>query len=238
MEFALNKWSEKDVAFLKDYLYSIRDEQYKTFSLKMVKTEYNVIGVRAPLITEVAKQIAKGNAENFILAFHPGNHEEMLLKASVIGFWRVSFKKKIPHIKEFVKLIDNWAVCDSLALGLNPRVNELPEVLGFVRVYIRGTKEYERRVAVDIIMDYFLCEQYIDTALNILKSVKDDRFYVNMAIAASISQSFIKFPQKTEDLLKAKTLDRNVQNKAIQKIRESYKVSVADKERALQWRIV
>ena len=50
-----------------------------------------------------------------------------------------------------------------------------------------------------------------------------------MAQAWLISMMFIKFREKTLDYLKENTLDNWIQNKAIQKIRESTRVSKEDK---------
>ena len=51
-----------------------------------------------------------------------------------------------------------------------------------------------------------------------------------MAVAWAISVCYVKFRDKTLKLLKIKELDIFVQNKAIQKIRESFRVSDEDKE--------
>ena len=50
-----------------------------------------------------------------------------------------------------------------------------------------------------------------------------------MAQAWLISIMFIKFREKTLDYLKENTLDNWIQNKTIQKIRESRKVNKKDK---------
>ena len=54
-----------------------------------------------------------------------------------------------------------------------------------------------------------------------------------MAQAWLISIMFIKFREKTLDYLKENTLDNWIQNKTIQKIRESIRVSKEDKDLVL-----
>ena len=49
----------------------------------------------------------------------------------------------------------------------------------------------------------------------------------HMAVAWAVSICFIKFPEKTQILLKSNKLDNFTHNKSIQKIIESYRV---DKE--------
>lgn len=237
MIFAKKDWSEKEIAFLREYLYSLRDEQYRSYSKKMVKTQYNIIGVRTPSLVSIAKEISKGDAEQFLKVFVPGSHEEMLLKAAVIGAYGASFRKKKPFIKDLLGSVDNWAVCDSLAMLLNPRTAELPEVLGFAQFLIKGTKEFERRFAIELILNYFINEKFIDSSLDFLKSVKDDRNTVCDAISTAVSMCYIKFPEKTTVLLKAKVLNRNVQNKVILKVTQSLRATPEEKEAVTQWKM-
>ena len=57
-----------------------------------------------------------------------------------------------------------------------------------------------------------------------------------MAQAWLISIMFIKFREKTLDYLKENTLDNWIQNKTIQKIRESIRVSKEDKDLVLTFK--
>ncbi|MGN1123024.1 MAG: hypothetical protein ACI4RR_01670 [Eubacterium sp.] len=63
-----------------------------------------------------------------------------------------------------------------------------------------------------------------------MTQIKTDEYYVNMAIAWALSVAYIKYEDKVLDILKNKTLDAFVHNKAIQKIRESNRVDKAKKE--------
>ena len=57
-----------------------------------------------------------------------------------------------------------------------------------------------------------------------------------MAAAWAVSVCYVKFPEKTEVFLRKNLLDDFTHNKAIQKIRESYRVSKEDKERLKELR--
>ena len=59
---------------------------------------------------------------------------------------------------------------------------------------------------------------------------------MKMAVAWAVSVCYVKFPEKTEKFLLKNTLDDFTHNKAIQKIRESYRVSKEEKERLNQWK--
>ena len=58
-----------------------------------------------------------------------------------------------------------------------------------------------------------------------------------MAKAWLLAEAFVKFREPTLAILQTQSLPKFIQNKAIQKIRESYRVSKADKELLLNLKI-
>jgi 3-methyladenine DNA glycosylase AlkD len=71
---------------------------------------------------------------------------------------------------------------------------------------------------------------FVEEALKILQAIKHEDYYVKMGVAWAISIFYIKQPQLTLSLLQENNLDDFTHNKAIQKIRESFRVSKEDKE--------
>ena len=71
---------------------------------------------------------------------------------------------------------------------------------------------------------------FVEEALKILQAMKHEDYYVKMGVAWAISIFYIKQPQLTLPLLQENNLDDFTHNKAIQKIRESFRVSKEDKE--------
>lgn len=91
-------------------------------------------------------------------------------------------------------------------------------------------KEYELRFAAVILMDYYLTDDYIDFSLNWLKSVKSEYYYVQMAVAWALCTAFTKYQDKVMPVLESKTLPKDVQNRTISKIRDSFRVDRNTKE--------
>ena len=84
-------------------------------------------------------------------------------------------------------------------------------------------------------MEYFLTETYIDQVLELYQKIGHEGYYVKMAIAWAVSVCYVKFPEQTGRLLEKESreaggLEDWTQNKAIQKIRESRRVSDEAKE--------
>ena len=78
-------------------------------------------------------------------------------------------------------------------------------------------------------------EEYIDRLLEIYQRISHDGYYVKMAVAWAVSVCYVKFPEKTGKLLEKESREAGglsdwTHNKAIQKIRESRRVSDEEKE--------
>ena len=81
-----------------------------------------------------------------------------------------------------------------------------------------------------MMLDHYICEDYIDQVIAALDSVKHDGYYVKMAVAWAVSVCFVKFSDKTMKYLKYNNLDDWTYNKSIQKIIESRRVDDMTKD--------
>ena len=81
-----------------------------------------------------------------------------------------------------------------------------------------------------MLLNHFTDDEFAEEALNLLEAIKHEDYYVKMGVAWAISIFYIKQPQLTLKLIKQNNLDDFTHNKAIQKIRESFRVSNEDKE--------
>ena len=100
----------------------------------------------------------------------------------------------------------------------------MTKMWGIIERYLKSNKEYELRFAVVTILDYYIVPDYIDEVLKRLNNINHNGYYVKMAIAWANQVCFVKFPEKTMELLKDNKIDNWTYNKALQKILESYKV--------------
>ena len=73
-------------------------------------------------------------------------------------------------------------------------------------------------------------DEYIDKVIKNVNKIKSNKYYVQMAIAWLLAESYIKQKEKTTEYLKNNELDNFTHNKAIQKIIDSYRVSEQEKE--------
>ena len=103
----------------------------------------------------------------------------------------------------------------------------------FLQPYLKSKNEFEVRFAIVSLLDHFINDIYLEQLFQVIDEIKHEGYYVKMAIAWAVSICYIKYPQETGNYLKQDTLDDFTHNKAIQKIRESYRVSKEEKENLL-----
>ena len=215
---------------LRDKLFELSDDKFKTFHSRLCPNTDNIIGVRLPLLRQLAKEIAKGDWRNFLSNSKEEYYEEILINGLVIAYAKCDVEERLNYIESFVPKIDNWAICDSFCNTLK-FVNKNKEIMWeFIQSYLKSYNEFEIRFAVVIILNYYITEDYIDLVLKTLDNIKHDGYYVKMAVAWAISMCFIKFEEKTMAYLKDNSLDDFTYNKSLQKICESLRVDKKTKE--------
>ncbi len=206
---------------LRKELFENRDLKYKNFHKKLVPNidEGKIIGVRVPTVRKIAKAAFAANAQN------PCEYYEEI---EVFGFCAAMKKcgaaEHKKDIEKFVSLIDNWGTCDTCTAAMKFIGESKGEYFDFICSFI-GKGEYPTRFAIVALMDYYLDGEYIDRVLKIYRKIESDKYYINMALAWAFSMAFIKYENKVTAILKSRTLNADVQNKTVQKICDSYRVS-------------
>lgn len=216
---------------IREKLFSLADEEYKKFHSSLCPDTNNMIGIRVPVLRNVAKEILKDDWRKYLENAKDDYYEEVMLQGMVIGLSKMDLKERLEYVKKFVPKIDNWAVCDVTCAGFKFAKKYPKEIWDFLKTYLESDKEFEIRFGVVMLLDFYITEEYIEEVLKILNQTHHDGYYVKMAIAWAISICYIKFPKETFELLQKNELDTFTYNKALQKIIESYRVSKDDKEK-------
>ena len=209
-----------------EYLFSLKDDEYKKFNQKIVKTD-NIIGIRLPILKNIAKIIAKNDYLSFIKNNKHQYSEEIMLHGLVITYLKIDFNESIKLFDEYIKYIDSWATCDSVVMNYKIVSKNLDICLIKIKEYLKSDKPFVKRVGI-VLLFYYLNDDYIDEVLKLINSVKSDDYYVKMANAWLISICLVKYYDKTVKFLKSCQLDDWTYNKALQKAIESYRIK--DKE--------
>jgi len=211
------------------------DQEYKLFSEKINPGVRNILGVRVPFLRKISKEILRNGWEDYIKSLACASElyfEEKMLWGLLIGNAQMPAENRMEQIRGFIPHIDNWALCDICVGDLKFARKEPARTLvwEFLNPLFDSDNEFEVRFGVTMAMSHYLTEDYLDRFLNILVRVDHPGYYARMGVAWAVSMCYIKFPDKTKHIItEYKLKDRWTHNKAIQKIRESYRVSASEK---------
>lgn len=219
-------------------LFKLIDEKFKNETYferhrKIINVpREEIIGLKVPVMREVAKEISKNNWKSFLKESTNNTYEEKLIRGFVIGYVKEEYKDIEIYIKDFFKNdVDNWAICDSAISNLKIIKKNREEYFKLITSYTNSNNPWEIRVMLVSLLDYYIDDEYIYKLIEICKKVKNDHYYVKMALAWLISIMFVKKREETLKFLQDEkyNLDTWTYNKALQKITESFRVSKEDK---------
>lgn len=216
---------------IREKLFAKQDLKYKEFHSSLCPNVDKIIGVRVPELRKMAKEIALQDYAQFLDQSKDEYYEELVLQGLVIGYAKISIEETFRYLKVFVPKINSWAVCDTTCSNLKITKKHMQKMWEFLEQYINSENEYEIRFALVMYLDYYLTDEYINKILQNIDKITNKQYYVQMAIAWLISFAYIKQKEKIEKYLLKNNLDKFTQNKAIQKICESYRVSKENKDK-------
>lgn len=220
---------------ISEKLYGLAEEEYKEFNKKLIPGVEHVIGIRLPALRKLAKELAKENFRTYLdeareKVGSDSIHEEIMLQGLVIGYAKMERGERRKYLDEFVPKIGNWAVCDSCVNSYKFMKKEPDYWFDYLKTYKDSDDEFKLRFMIVAMMSHFVDEAHIDEILEICDTVRHDGYYTKMGVAWTLQVCYVKFPEKTRLLLENNHMDDFTHNKAIQKMRESYRVSKEEKE--------
>ena len=191
------------------------------------------IGIKIPTLRKYAKILARQYELEYLLKnIKEDYYEEVLLKAILIGeYKKLKWQELEKHIRFYVPKITNWSLCDTLCSSLKITKQYKKEMWKLIQEYLKSSKEFEVRFALVMLLNYYLDDEHIEEIYKIINQVNVDKYYVKMANAWLISYCVIKYYDRTTDFLKKEYKnDEWTQNKAIQKLIESFRLTKEQKE--------
>lgn len=204
-------------------------EKHNDYS-NVINSNVKAIGCTIPTIRKIAKQLNLSVVDVLRL---PVNccYEVDFLRGIVVSGAKLKFEDKSRYLQEFASTIENWAVCDGNTVKV-PK-NERQQYFEFFSELCADERPFVCRYGLVNLMSNYLDDHYVLLVFESLKLVRAWGFYyVDMAAAWLVATAMVKQRNATVAFLTGDALEvMNVfsYNCALQKIRDSHRVSVEDK---------
>ena len=210
-------------------LFALQDEGYRAFHSRLMPTvpPETVIGVRVPALRRLAKRLAgTPQAEAFLQELPHIYYEENNLHAFLLESIR-DYDAALAATEKFLPYIDNWATCDSFCPKVFAKHKE--DLLPVLRRWRASDHPYTVRYGMEMLMRYYLDEDFRPEHLAWAAAVHSGEYYINMMRAWYFATALAKQPEAALPWLTARRLDVWTHNKTIQKAVESSRIPAETK---------
>lgn len=192
-------------------------KEYSSFSNKIIKdADYPILGVKLPVLKILAKEIDE-------LDFPIRYHEDVLLRGFAIARKKCPLDGKLDLVSSQLPLLKSWDEVDSFSAALKFKKAELGEAYSYFKKLFEDERVFVRRLAIVWMMQNKKSFNDLDEMLTLITSVKNDDYYISMAIAWALCDFYILSADKA--LPYFKKVDKETRKRAKQKCRDSFRIS-------------
>lgn len=208
------------------------DEKFREFHKKLLKNErVNVIGVRTPVLRRLAKEY-RGEVDA-LMTFPDEYYEVTFLKCACAGF--LTYGEFIKYVDRLVLLLDNWATCDCFTAPCIKKHRE--DFLPYLEKYFSDGREFVRRYSLVTLLHDYVEEKYLPLIFSYLRRCGEEEYYVMMAAAWLLAEVLVKSYDIGIAFLQEGSIPAEIRNKAIQKARESFRLTAEQKNELLLYKL-
>lgn len=208
----------------------IAEDDYKEFSASLIPGVKNMLGIRIPILRDLAKKLAKEDWKGCMEWEDILYFEETMLQGLVLGYAKAPVEEVLMYAQAFIPKVDNWSVNDVFCNNFKIAGKEPKKVWDFLMTYTDSKEEFELRVVAVMLMSHFLKDEYIDEVLKVLSELEIVGYYTSMAVAWAYATAWAKYPDRTKDYLMKHPIEEETYRRTLRKCLESYRISDKDKQ--------
>lgn len=209
-------------------LLELRDPTYQKFLQRLIPNlpPETILGIRTPQLRRLAKEMPASQRELFLRTLPHVSFEENQLHAFLLEGER-DFHTAIAMVEAFLPWVDNWATCDQL----RPKVfgKYRFALLESIRRWLDSCHPYTVRFAIEMLMVYFLEDEFDMQYLEWVAQVHHEDYYVRMMVAWYFATALAKQYDDVLPYIQNFRLEKWIHNKCIQKAVESYRITPEQK---------
>lgn len=215
---------------LKTALDAMTDSTYMKYQSTVISdTHYPMKHIRMPLLRQLAKSAAEESWQELVRRENYDSFEEVMVTGLAIAYAKAPFEAKMAHLRLLLPHLDSWALTDCIVPTLKITASERDCAWDFAMECLESDREYTVRFGIIMLLHDFLTARDIPRTAQVLCGIQDSRYYVQMAVAWCLAEMAVTAYGQVVAILDSGVLNDFVQNKAIQKMRESYRITPEQK---------
>lgn len=217
---------------LRNRLFALQDTAYGDFHAKLIPNidRESIIGVRAPLLRQLARDIIKkGKGDTVFQSLPHKYYEENNLHSFIISELK-DYNRTITELNRFLPYVDNWATCDMTCPKAFKRKNTHKRLQKNIDRWLTDTRPFTVRFAIRMLMAHFLDDRFHTDYLERVAAIESEHYYVNMMVAWYFATALTKQYAATLPYIEQQRLPQWTHNKTIQKAVESLKITEEQKQ--------
>lgn len=211
-------------------LMKFQDNDYRDFQSNLVPNieKDTIIGVRTPLMRQVAKEVFNTNeGKEFINSLPHKYYEENLVHFFIISMIKDFYECK-SEVERFLPYVNCWPVSDQSSPKVFKKNHD--KLLPLIKKWISSTHVYTARFGIRMLMNEFLDDDFKEEYLGLVLAKDEDDYYLKMMVAWYFATALAKQYDATIKVFEKHELSDWCHKKSIQKALESFRVSDTHKE--------
>jgi len=190
------------------------DKKYRDFHQKLIISSYPLLGVKISFLRKLSKGI---NADEYISNFKLNSYEDIILYGMIISKVQNEIKR-FNLVKDYIKFIDCWSICDTFCSNLSFVKKDLDKYFDWVLSYLDDNQTFYIRFGLVMLLKYYTDSKYLKLILSKVKNIKNNEYYCQMGIAWLMCELAVK---------NKATIDNYMTNLSLE-IRKMYERKVKD----------
>lgn len=224
----------------------LRDEKYRRGHISILAPAEGtrILGMHTPEMKQVARELVRDGGwreqvrlwrDHRPLTGTEGlTHEERMIWGLVIDRVKVPLTERLEMMEAFIPAVDNWAICDNFCCNAKWVEKEDKALLWpYLKGLMDSGEEFRARVGLILSLAHFLDAENLPGTLEYVarREYKDtDPYYIRMGAAWLMAEGLCKQYDLAKTYFQERRLSRWIHNKALQKARESWRISDERKE--------
>ncbi|HHU24271.1 MAG: DNA alkylation repair protein [Bacilli bacterium] len=222
------KWLDEDKQAFLDFLKAKGNPHKVAWSQNILQTPSPVLAIATKEQVGICKEIMKGNYQSFLDLQIFDFYETIALFGMILS--RMKSLAEFKHYFDvYLDQMNCWAHCDLLNFPLLRE--EKAYYLDLSEKFYTDKRVMVRRLSLFILFKCVNEKEFLPHIFNRIKSFQDEKeYYVIMMAGWLLCECIIKHKDETLAFMENNVINKKIQNKAIQKCRESNRFTKEEKD--------